>query len=308
MTTSATATGPGGQQINLTPDQMAAAAAQLAQVVQSGWANTLAKEPLDSPLRQAAAAAAAQAQAQAGNPGANGNPATSTIPIGAFTLPLHPHPDSPEAQAAFRAAAAEAAAAATQQQQQGGRAGSNATAGQQAPPFPSLASLQNSLLELAKMHPNLSSAAAGAFPGFPGFAMPGSPAGTNANGTQQPNVQSPTQRPATPQDFGLSEPAGGAGGKKNKKKNKGGAAAAPVVSPPPAPVQPPSKVRDTAFRHTRARLGLMQIFVIPLVARNTSIKHSARQSTSFWSYEEQSCSCSSCRCRCWKRYLAAFAS
>lgn len=232
---------PTAQQINLTPDQMAAAAAQLAQVVQNGWASTLAKEPLDSPLRSALLnAQQQQANAQGGQRG-SGNSTTTTIPLGAFALPLHPHPDSPEAAAAFQAAAQAAAQAAV-----GGGNNNGSNGGNQAStlPFPSLANLQASLLQLAKMPPgDLAS-----HPGFPGNPFT-APMSNNTEGV--PSPQMPQQA------AGESKSS-----KKKKKKQASQAAAAaaaasiptPQQQQPPMPAQPMQPIPERVSNKDHACL------------------------------------------------------
>ena len=203
-----TGQGQGGQ-INLTPDQMAAAAAQLAQVVQNGWASTLAKEPVSGgrlpPL--------STTTSSAGNATTT---TTTTVPLGAFALPmpLHPHPDSPEAAAAFNAAAQAAAVQAAAQA--GNMANPNNGTGSFPPPFPSLASLQASLQQLAQMHT-----------GF-GASIPGSPFTAPANGNGAPTSQQISQYPAAPNAGKEEEVHSGESKNSKKKKRK-----ATINNPPP---------------------------------------------------------------------------
>lgn len=75
--------------LNLSPEQMHQAAQQLAQVVQStGWAS-LGVPPGTAPFGPGNVRST-----QSGNT----TTTTTTIPLGSFTLPLHPHPDHPHHQ------------------------------------------------------------------------------------------------------------------------------------------------------------------------------------------------------------------
>ena len=78
------------QALNLTPEQMHQAAQQLAQVVQStGWA-ALGVNP---PGGNAGGARTTTTSNSQGINGTTTTTTTTTIPLGSFTLPLHPHPD-----------------------------------------------------------------------------------------------------------------------------------------------------------------------------------------------------------------------
>ena len=214
--------GQGGQ-ISLTPDQMAAAAAQLAQVVQNGWASTLAKEPAAGGRNPPSSNSTTTTVSNSGN-----TTTTTTIPLGAFALPLHPHPDSPESNAAFHAAAQAAAAQAANYPSGNSN---NLGPGSPPPPFPSLASLQASLQQLAQMHTGF-----GALPGSPFTASTKSTTGSNTQqATTYPMMHGNVsgylhpERDATPLDF-----------KHRKSKKKKGIPSNPpppmALPLPPAPV------------------------------------------------------------------------